>query len=425
VVKIDMLKKLKRAVSNSWTVSWIKGDEIAPHPWLAYINPTNVCNQNCRTCALRTHGIKKKGYMDDGLFKSIVDQLFPEVQRVYLMKQGEPLLHPKITRFAQYLKEKRPDIEIAMHTNASMLTREKADALSTCMDFLTISIHTARRERYKTIHGGKTSFDQVIANFSYFVEKCHAGGRHVKLYLDYVRQRENQDESESEIIETFKKLLPDVNIGIHNVFSFQNTIDEGKTTAHTLLSERDMPICFFPWVALCVCHDGNISYCITEPIEEASLGDAKNQSLKDIWNGHAFQLFRRKIREGRLSSLKGDKMLCRECSWLWSLERIHHHLVLERDEIANRHLIGQVDFENPDVHPLSRAYALFLKGKIDLAETEALRCKVSGSDEAEEMDYLLDLIYGYRALWKNRELWRKTCTKVGEKYEEFNNVIYT
>ncbi len=419
-----LTSKLKNAFMNSWALSWISGTEDAPGPWLVYISPTNVCNQNCRTCALKEHNVRKNGFMEESLFKSIVDQLFQETQRVYLMKQGEPLLHPKICDFAEYLKDKRPDIEIAMHTNGTRLNKEKARRLAKCLDFVTCSIHTIREERYQKIHRGRYTFKEAVNNFAYFVEKCQENKRPVKLFVDYVRQIENQDEEDSEVFETFNRLLPGVNVGIHNVFSYQNTIEEGCTKASMHINENDLPRCFFPWTALSICHDGKISYCLTEPIEKVCFGDVREQTLKSIWNNQHFRTFRKHSKDRNYNALKCKEILCLHCSWLWSMDRLHHKFVFERDATFNRDLIEQAKSNSDGSNHLCKAYAYFLEGKVDLAETEAMVSYRADNGTREDIKPFLDVIKQYRALWEKRNIWTETCTTAKEKYEEFNKVNY-
>lgn len=337
------------------------------------------------------------------------------------MKQGEPLLHPKFCEFAQYVRRKRPDIELAVHTNATLLDKRKADILAECLDFVTFSIHTSREERYKKIHGGNCTFKEVISNCSYFAQMCHNSGRRVKLYVDYVRQSENEDESRAEVVETFNRLLPGVNIGIHSAFSFQNAIEEGYTKASRLIDEVNLPRCFFPWAAMSICHDGNVSYCITEPREKVSLGDLTKQSLKEVWNNQHFQLFRRNMKEGQYEDLRKKEIYCIHCSWLWSLERIHNHLMLERDKIANKSLIDVIEGNQGDYDQLCKAYVCFLNGEIDRAENEVKKVCL---DKAGYAQYLIGIINDYRALWKHRNDWIEACSRNEEDYHGFNKVLY-
>ncbi len=412
-------KILQERVRNSWTNTWVKGSEIAPNPWLVYISPTNVCNQSCAVCALRDHNVKSNGFMTEKLFKSIVDQLFPETQRVYLMKQGEPLLHPKICDFAEYLKSKRPDIEIAIHTNATMLTKEVSDRLVKTVDFLTFSIHTIREENYQNVHGGNFHLKDVIENCQYFLKKRSESQRNIKVYVDYVKQNRNKDETSEEIIKTFNQLFPDTNIGIHNVFSFQNAIEEGVTVSTKKIDEKLLPRCIFPWIALTILHDGEIGYCITEPREKVSLGNVQENSLKEIWNNDNFKEFRLNMKNGDYSALHKKEILCRDCSWLWSMEKIHKHLIIDRDKIHNNEIITKLE-NSKDQIVLS--YIDLLKGNFSDAKNRMN--EIDTQNNENDVKFIANYIDDYHKMWENHDVWEQICKMNNEDYEKFNEVEY-
>ena len=62
-----------------------------------YVEPTNRCNLDCRTCM--RHGWEESlGFMEFGLFEKIMADLrsFPERPDIFFGGFGEPLGHPRI-----------------------------------------------------------------------------------------------------------------------------------------------------------------------------------------------------------------------------------------------------------------------------------------------------------------------------------------
>ena len=71
--------------------------KFVPPPDRLYIESTNICNLSCIMCPTgRKEQVRKKGYMDFELFKSIVDEMAPHVKATTLHIWGEALLHPQI-----------------------------------------------------------------------------------------------------------------------------------------------------------------------------------------------------------------------------------------------------------------------------------------------------------------------------------------
>jgi radical SAM protein with 4Fe4S-binding SPASM domain len=50
--------------------------------------------------------------------------------------------------------------------------------------------------------------------------------------------------------------------------------------------------CLFPWYAMTVKSDGNIACCSEDYNNDIILGNTKEQSLYDIWNGEKYKQFR-------------------------------------------------------------------------------------------------------------------------------------
>ncbi len=70
-----------------------------------YIEPTNHCVLKCKYCL---HGIgmkRKKGFMDLSLYKKILNDIRGKIKTIYLLGQGEPLLHKHLPIMIKYTKQ--------------------------------------------------------------------------------------------------------------------------------------------------------------------------------------------------------------------------------------------------------------------------------------------------------------------------------
>jgi radical SAM protein with 4Fe4S-binding SPASM domain len=313
-------KELVTLCKGSPLYAWSnRKNTVDQEPWLVYISLTNVCNHKCMVCARRDVMRNETGMMDLGLFKRIVAQLPNEVERVYLIKQGEPLLHPDLPEIMKYLKEKRPDIEVALHTNATKLTKKLSEAIVKYVDFFAASIFSINPDTYKRVHG-VDQFDLVIKNVKEFLAIREKGGSKIKFFVDYVRQDDNSNEIDEQVFAFFEREFPGASVGIHWCANFLGFGEQGHLEIYNKLTYDQFPTCVFPWVSFTICWDGMVDYCFVDPEEKYFLGNIKEKSISAIWDDTRYKEFRQLLLEKDFDSLEKKGIHCRNCSWLWGLK---------------------------------------------------------------------------------------------------------
>ena len=110
--KIELVTRWRRNRMMSplkWLAYETGQTRLVPPPDRLYVESTNICNLSCIMCPTgRKEQVRKKGYMDFDLFKSIVDQMAPWVQTTTLHIWGEPLMHPRLFDMIAYCRAQRP-----------------------------------------------------------------------------------------------------------------------------------------------------------------------------------------------------------------------------------------------------------------------------------------------------------------------------
>ncbi len=127
-----------------------------------YIEPTTVCNLNCRTC-IRNVWQDPKAHMPMELFRQLVEQTqaLPELKRVVLSGLGEPLTHPDLLEMVRLVRQR--GLAVTVGSNGLLLTRSIArELVALGVDRLVISLDGVKPETYAGVRGAMIS--QVMDN---------------------------------------------------------------------------------------------------------------------------------------------------------------------------------------------------------------------------------------------------------------------
>ncbi len=346
-------------------------------PWLVYISVTNRCNSNCTVCGHGKVMREDKGDMNVDVFKKIVDQLPSSVKKVYLFKQGEPFLNKNLEAFVEYLREKHRDVHIAIHTNGINAAEERVRKILPLIDSMGISISATSESTYKAVHG-VNQFSRIcdnihkISNLMLESKKNKAlyrGTPHV--FIDYIQQEKNASEKEQDVVKFFKTNFPGLSsIDFHWVYNFQGEIKEGNMKVYENVPFEKFPCCVFPWGAMTFCYDGRVAYCFVEPREKRFMGDIRNQSLQEIWNGDQYRVFRERMRDKKFEQLLKDGIYCKRCSWLWSMraqspKNLCGGYSLMKGTAEKTDFAGLLESSHEDALKLGKEF--YLKGEIHTA----------------------------------------------------------
>jgi MoaA/NifB/PqqE/SkfB family radical SAM enzyme len=323
-------------------------------PVCLYLEVTNRCNLLCETCPRTFETLEPPADMSWSLFTKIVDQ-YPNIARVVMHGVGEPMLVKELPRMIRYLKDR--GTYVLFNTNGTLLQPRKFQSLiDSGLDELRVSLDAADRETYHKVRG-KDFFNRIVRDVGKFIAYQNEVGvtaPRVSLWLtglketvaqlpDFVRlaatmgvrevhlQRlvfddtgygmarsesslfEQTRADEQELIESAQAIGAALGV----------TLDASGATEPGLSLKRqaeDQPwsTCRRPWSLMYFTAHGRALPCCIAPFSARdyatyTLGDATQQSLREIWNGAAYQDFR--------GSLLGDAppKPCENCGLRWSL----------------------------------------------------------------------------------------------------------
>jgi MoaA/NifB/PqqE/SkfB family radical SAM enzyme len=325
-------------------------------PICLYLETTNRCNLLCTTCPRTYEELEPPADMSWALFTKIVDQL-PDIERAVLHGVGEPMLVKNLPRMVRYLKDR--GAYVLFNTNGTVLNEKNGRALIEAgLDELRVSLDAASAKSYRVIRG-KDYFGRILKNVRAFRNLQEREGRdrpRVSAWLTGLKETIAE-------LPAFVKVAAE--IGVKEVYLQRLVFFEddavgharpdqalyermnGEEAAHLAeatrlaqqhgmtfsasgaASEPGMSLkrqddgspwsmCRRPWTVMYFTANGRALPCCIAPFsqrgyENYTLGDATQQTLREIWNGASYRAFREELLSERPPSA------CASCGLRWSL----------------------------------------------------------------------------------------------------------
>lgn len=324
-------------------------------PVCLYLETTNRCNLLCTTCPRTFDTLEPEADMSWELFTRIVDQI-PDIARVVLHGVGEPMLVKNLPRMVRYLKAR--GAYVLFNTNGTLLTpkngRELADS---GLDELRVSLDAADAKTFLIVRG-RDYFNRIVRNVRVFremqVREALALPK-VSLWLTGLKETLQQ-------LPAFVKVAHEIGVGevhLQRLVYFDEAaiglarpdqalferLDKDETAHLDAAAElarsygilfsasgaaepeaslkrpddrNPWSLCRRPWTTMYFTANGRALPCCIAPFsqrgyENYTLGDASQETLREIWNSPAYQSFR-----ARLQSDTPAKA-CSNCGLRWSL----------------------------------------------------------------------------------------------------------
>jgi MoaA/NifB/PqqE/SkfB family radical SAM enzyme len=158
-LKIADKRGIKVSFNKYERLIGIVTDRLLVGPKIAQIDPTNYCNYNCIFCYCHSPLLKKKRpetwlkqQMSFEFFKKIIDELSRiGTEQIYLIGQGEALLHPKIMDMIKYIKKKK--MKLRLTTSGPSFSKKMMEKfIDLGLDELAVNMSAATPETYVKVH---------------------------------------------------------------------------------------------------------------------------------------------------------------------------------------------------------------------------------------------------------------------------------
>jgi MoaA/NifB/PqqE/SkfB family radical SAM enzyme len=332
-------------------------DVVAKQPPVClYLETTNRCNLLCTTCPRTYEELEPPADMSWELFTSIVDQV-PGLARCVLHGVGEPMLVRNLPRMVKYLKDR--GVYVLFNTNGTVLSERNGRALIQAgLDELRVSLDASNAKSFRAVRG-KNYFDRILRNVRAFRKLQDREGHDKPLLSAWLTGLKETVEELPAFVrvaaeigvkevylqrlvffddETIGKARPDQSLyekmtredavylneaervarELGVLFSASGAVTEPGMSLKPSGDHAHWSMCRRPWTLMYVTANGRALPCCIAPFSQRgydhyTLGDATQQTVREIWNGAAYRSFR----EALLSSK--PPAACAGCGLRWSL----------------------------------------------------------------------------------------------------------
>jgi radical SAM protein with 4Fe4S-binding SPASM domain len=300
--------------------SWILQNLLMPDksfalPVQAVIETSRVCGMGCRFCPVG-RGLNDRAvqFMESNVFYKAMEPLVPYLFEVHLFNWGEPLLDPNIYNHIKFLSQRK--VRTIISSNMMPYRPEAAkEMFDSGLDTLIAAIDGTSEETYRQYRAGGNFTQAIDAIRDIVKQKKISGRRSPRIIWQYVVFKHNQHQlkdakdlaislgvdelryiptspsMDTEVLRAPKEKLKELRPVLPDDKEF-HLYREGNSGGGAWGSRR----CTYPWNGIVVRADGGVAVCCNSYAKTYDVGNVKEKSILEIWNGPAMQNVRRAIR---------------------------------------------------------------------------------------------------------------------------------
>lgn len=268
-------------------------------PIYMVIEPSSFCNLRFIMCFQNDDNLRKQGgSMDVDLWKKVIDEASRNgCGALTIAGRGEPLIHKDIIEMLDYLKDNF--FEVKLNTNGLLMNDDIIRSILRNNICVVFSAEGSNETEYSSIRKGG-DFNILVANIKRFHQL-----REIEFPNSTSRTRicgvAFDSIDSSKYYEFWKELVDEVAI---------TQYEERKDTYNNQRTEQGSR-CARLWQRVYIWWDGAVSPCDVDYLKKLTMGNAKDDSIKNIWCGESFM----KIRELHRCGERGKISPCNRCDF--------------------------------------------------------------------------------------------------------------
>lgn len=268
------------------------------------IESTNNCFLSCPMCPHHKM-TREKGFLQWDTLITVLRQSEGKVKDCYFHQVGEPLLHPEIIPMVRAIKN--AGLWVSLSTNGVLLTEELFLMLSGAgLDHITLSLESTNEGSYSGIRVG-ASYSVVRNNIDRAIKirRSMVNGPHIELQLIPMV-------GNAEVAEDFRKMYDSILNGIGNVYFKEYCVWAGEIPDLRVEKKPSTHrTCTMINYSLTVQWNGDVVLCCLDYDGTTRIGNVREKTLEELWNGPEIIKARFAIKNRDLGSMPN---LCKNCT---------------------------------------------------------------------------------------------------------------
>jgi len=310
---ISILGKKFEDYRNKWNAA-NKFELETDFPLFLQIETSQICNLRCPSCPIGTPEAFKKYISAEKMSWSLYEKIILEGEKygcpsVEPQGTNEPLLDQDLEKQIRFASD-HGFLDIMLNTNATILSESRSRTmLKSGITRIRFSLDAATKETYEKVRVG-AKFEVTMKN----IEKFLQIKKEEKLDLpvvgvNFVKTKFNEHEEEK-----FIEMWAD-KVDFVVIQEFQPPELDGDYSAF-LPSKSDYRgilmndfHCQQPWQRVLIRSTGEVCPCCAFFSTEISLGNVKENSIHQLWNGMEMRTLRKLHKDGNYT----ENPWCKKC----------------------------------------------------------------------------------------------------------------
>jgi len=310
-------------------------------PVIYNIETTNACNMRCKMCPRTTKMNRSITFLKNDFYEKLLTQIKPHNKDLWkkwesfctetygiapddpasenhfflyiipkviqLHGYGDPLLDKNLGNVIKSLS--KHGLESYFSCNPANIDIEKTVEMMECgLSYLKYSFESTDDTKFKDIRGNAANFTEAFAKTMEILNIKKEKGFKTQIIITMIDVGHNEEQMKE--FEKLSEVFQDADVYIYLKSEDQQWYRKDESLLN-YLEDRDrltpeqekdfygtnaihwLEYCKHPWMSMTVKSDGEIHMCMEDYNNEIFLGNAREDSLYDIWNGELYEKFRR------------------------------------------------------------------------------------------------------------------------------------
>ncbi len=307
-------------VASYYYTRWRKRPVQWGMPFTIAIEPTTACNLRCPECPSGLRAFTRPtGNLRADFFRQTIDDTYRHLLYLIFYFQGEPYINPDFLEMVAYAH--RRGVYTITSTNGHFLNDANARrTVESGLDRLIISVDGTTQEVYEQYRkaGNLATVLEGARNVVKWKKRLGRAHPHTIFQFLVVAPNEHQlqevqllaqeigiDEVRFKTAQVYDYVQGNALIPTDTRYSRYRQLADGTyALKHALLNH-----CWKLWHSCVITWDGQVAPCCFDKDVEHPLGDLRQSSLREVWQGAAYRAFRHELVGGR------DQIdICANCS---------------------------------------------------------------------------------------------------------------